>query len=526
MTLNQKRILDSIEVNQDRTFIIEGETGEDLTYGQFHGSALWFAGLLRERGIGMGDKVLICLNNSREFAAIYFACLYTGAVAVPLNTNLNRREMEHITARVRAGIFIYSSETEPAFSGTKVPESVPLRLCLFTARERARGEKPAEGALDTSAMDGGSPDIAPFEDVSEDAMFLVMHTSGTTEYPKGVAHSIASMSGNALAFIDIHSIGRDDRFYNILSMAYMAGFYNLLLLPLLAGASVVVGSAFKPSDILNFWETPMKYGVNVLWLVPTIMSMMLNLDRDERGTGYCRDKVRLVLSGTAPLAVSARKEFEEKYGKGVFENYGLSETLFISTVSAHTGVVDASVGSVLPGCELLVLGPDGGELPRGQEGELAFRGPGVMLGYLDEGGRPSGVHVPFLTGDIGYLSGRGMLFITGRKKDVIIKGGRNLSPAALENVLMEQGSIDMAAAIGVPHPVYGEDVVAVVKLKGGQSFDIVHSALQKYCAASLDPSEVPSQIFEIEEFPLSSTGKVDKNRLRKLVEGKTRQGLS
>jgi long-chain acyl-CoA synthetase len=305
-------------------------------------------------------------------------------------------------------------------------------------------------------------------------------------------------------------------------MAYMAGFYNLILLPFIAGATVVIDEAFSPQKILNFWEVPLKYNVNILWLVPTILSMLMRIDRDERAKEYCEFNIRYVLIGTAPLPTQLRKDFEEKYRVKVYENYGLSETLFVTTNSPNTPVIDGSVGRPLS-CSISIIGQEGERLAFGSEGEIMVKTPDLMRGYLDiETGEVKRVNLRelFPTGDIGYLDAEGNLFITGRKKDLIIKGGINISPQAIENVLTEHKAVEQVAVIGIEHPILCEDIAAVVKLKDGYSFEREKSSIIEHCRVNLSQNQQPSTFFEIEEFPLTSTGKIDKKRLKALVSEK------
>lgn len=494
-----KRILDITRINEKRVFILDSLSDREFTYGEFHKLVISICVNLSKHGLKKGDRVAVCLSNSAEFAAIYFAGLYSGMVIIPVNTNLNPREMEFVIRSSHAKIIIYSVSTKGYINNFLDKEALALEDII---------EDKAHGTFE------------PFAGCRAGDIFVVMYTSGTTQLPKGVAHSIEGMSNNALDFIRHTRVSTEDRFYNVLSMAYMAGFYNLILLPFFAQASVVIGKAFSVETILNFWKAPEKWKVNVLWLVPTILFMLLKLDRGSEGIDYCRKNISKVFVGTAPLPVKLRRDFEEKYGIKVYENYGLSETLFVTTNSPQFPVLDGSVGKLLSGCSLFIVDSSGQALSLAKEGEIVVKSSGMMLGYLNsQSGSVEEMKAEqgFYTGDIGYLNSEGYLFITGRKKDLIIRGGINVSPQAVENILMEHEAVQQAAVIGVADPVYGENIAAVVKLKKDYRFEEIKSLLAEYCQRNLSPTQQPYMFFEIEDFPLSSTGKISKEKLRTIL---------
>ena len=517
-------IEDIFKENRDRVFIIDSLSRETFTYREFRDLALALCRQLSDRGVEKNMRVAVCLPNCVEFAAVYFAALYSGFTVIPLNINFNLRELGFILKNCKAAAIIYSKTTESHIIGAPAGPGDLKKICLLTGFEKKRNI-PAEDSLDMERFyKCGGPSLnIPTAGTGPENVFAVMYTSGTTHLPKGVAHSVERMIRNASVFIKESGVSPDDRFYNVLSMAYMAGFYNLTLLPFLAGASVVIGDVFNPQQALNFWQTPVKYKVNTLWLVPTILSMLLKLDRGQEGADYCRQFMHRVFVGTAPLPLKLREEFEERYRVRLLENYGLSETLFISAVTPRASHAREGVGKVLPVCSVSIVDPGGNESALNAEGEITVTTPSLMLGYLDEETgdlRSVDREKRFYTGDIGHLNSAGILFISGRKKDLIIKGGINISPQAIENVLMDHEAVEKAVIVGVPHIVYGEDVSAVVKLKEGRDFTKIKPLLVEHCRNNLSPVQQPSMFFEIEEFPLSSTGKIDKKKIRNMLSEK------
>jgi long-chain acyl-CoA synthetase len=223
--------------------------------------------------------------------------------------------------------------------------------------------------------------------------------------------------------------------------------------------------------------------------------------------------------GTAPLPLTLKGEFEAAYGTPLQESYGLSETLFVSTNAPGLDYRAGSVGPALPGVALKIVGDDGAEAPRGMAGEIWVCSPFQMAGYLDfSAGQPAPPASEwFASGDIGKLDGDGWLFITDRKKDIIIRGGSNVSPRAVEDVLLAHADVEQAAVVGVPHEFYGEDVVAFVKLKNGRQESDVAPALDALCRGHMGAASVPSRIIALAEFPTGVTGKILKTRLRDLL---------
>jgi len=363
----------------------------------------------------------------------------------------------------------------------------------------------------------------PFDQATPEDTIAIVFTSGTTGRPTGVVHRIADLVNNSRLFNHRLGIGPDNRFYNVLAMAYLGGYYNLLLLPYVAGSSVVLAHAFDARAALRFWKAAEENGVNTLWLVPTIMAILMEMDRGHKGEEFCRENIRLCLAGTAPLPVKLRKNFEERYGLSVYENYGLCETLFISTNSPDLLVTDGCVGRVLRGVEVAVKDTDGKPVAYGKEGEIYVSTPYLMEGRYDletQQTSPADTDGFFPSGDIGVLTGAGDVFITGRKKDLIIRGGINISPAQIENVLYRHKAVLECATVGVFHEIYGEDIAVAVCLRKKHKLVDVRDELSSLLKAELGTIKQPAHIIEIDELPKSSTGKIQRNKVRTMLEHK------
>lgn len=512
-----QRILDILECHADRPFLIDAVNDRVFSFREFHHLASSLAVELRGRGIRRGDRIAIVLNNCVEFTMLYFACLYLGAVAVPVNPQSHKREIEFILGHSGAKMLLYSPSTKELISAELSGRDGLCPLCLLPRAEREEGCREHDSWSIDKAGQENVEVFRPFEGVSTDDLFTITFTSGTTSLPKGVAHRIDGLLQAAILFNEALDFGPADRFYHVLPMAYMAGLLNALLCPFLAGSSLVVSRAFDARLALQFWDAPIKYKVNTLWLAPTMLSVLMRIDRNLAALSYCRERIKTICVGTAPLALKLKQEFESKYGAPLFESYGLSETLFVTTNSRKVEYMPGSVGQALPTVTLKVVDESGAEVPHEKDGEIYIRVPFLMAGYLNnETLQPDASDLGewFPSGDIGHTIPDGHLFITDRKKDLIIRGGVNISPRAIEDILMKHESIDQVAVIGLPHDFYGEEVASVVKLKAGYRLDTVRPALERLCRENLSAIAVPTKFIELDEFPTSTMGKIQKAKLR------------
>jgi long-chain acyl-CoA synthetase len=511
-------IQDRIRVSGSCVFLVDVFTGREITFAEFHQEACSVAAYLHARGVRRGDRVATVVSNCTELAILYFGCLYCGATIVPINPNLALSEVQYIVANARPKcVFAGTSATQKFGDVLRDP------IALLTAQEPI--DSPAESVLFIDHLEPSSEFVAMSESHDDD-IALIVYTSGTTAKPKGLAHRIGAIVRNATAFAEAQEIDADSRFYLTLSMAYMGGIYNSLLLPFFMGASVVVDHVFDARSSFTFWEKAKKFQVNTLWLAPTVLSILLKMDRGHQGEDHCRSSVRKIFVGFAPLPAKVKSSFESRYGIRLTESYGLSEILFGTARSRPSIDQPGYVGEPLSGIRLRVCGEDGVIMPPGVESEIQVLTPDLMAGYLSEDGTLQSVDANawFATGDVGRLDDNSSLFITGRKKDLIIRGGINISPAAIEEVLLHAAHVTDAAVVSVPHEIYGEDIVAVLKLDPDTNLDSILESIMTQCKQALAPHQLPSRYIAIDEFPRTSNGKIQKVRLRELVWGKLQFG--
>jgi long-chain acyl-CoA synthetase len=364
---------------------------------------------------------------------------------------------------------------------------------------------------DEAMMAALSPAVAdtPDFDYPMGEVVAVFFTSGTTGRPKGVCHTLEGLVGNAVAFNQSQGLVSDTRLYHILPMAYMAGFLNTLLSPWLAGGTVLLGPRFRPVEALQFWQRPLAWGANTIWLTPTLAAVLVRMNRDPDIAHKVSGNMRHIFCGTAPLPIAVRLAFRSTFGCSLQESYGMSEVLLVSAQIRAEADTGSNVGRLLPGVRAAFRA-----MPERSELELVIHTPYALTSYLledgeaspllDDGGMPSG--------DVGQMEGDALI-ITGRLKDLIIRGGLNVSPVAVENVLLRESGVQEAAVVGLPHDFWGESIVACLVAETDANNATLQENLQLRCVKELGEGMRPDRYVWLDSLPRASTGKVQKHVL-------------
>ncbi|NUP21686.1 MAG: AMP-binding protein [Streptomyces sp.] len=438
---------------------------------------------LQDLGIGPGDVVALKLTNRVEFVLLLFAAWRIGATITPVNPGMTDAEV------------------------TRQLDDSGARLLVVEDGQAVVGSSVAQLPVGELYGQAVEPDRAPHQDSS--ALALLIYTSGTTGVPKGVMLDHANIDAMVDMACQALQLGPEDRCLLILPLFHVNGIVVSTLTPLLAGASVVIAGRFDPQSFFDLVEQERP---SFFSAVPTIYSMLAALPEDVRPD---TSSLRFAVCGAAPASAELLTRFEERYGFPIIEGYGLSEGTCGSTCNPVAGPRRAgTVGLPFPGQEIRILDADGAEVAPGMDGEVVIRGANVMRGYL---GRPDETARAIVdgwlhTGDVGHLDADGYLTLVGRSKDMIIRGGENIYPKEIEDVLTRDPSVLEAAVIGVPDEKWGEVVVAYVQPRPGAMVD--PAALTALCAGSLTGYKRPTSYIVVDAIPKNAVGKIDKPSLR------------
>ncbi|WP_329238802.1 class I adenylate-forming enzyme family protein [Streptomyces canus] len=438
---------------------------------------------LQDLGIGPGDVVALRLTNRVEFVVLLFAAWRLGATVTPVNPSMTDVEVDRQLQDSGARLLVVED-------GTAV---LAHEVAVLAVGELYEGT--------------AEPDQAPLLDPA--ALALLIYTSGTTGVPKGVMLDHANIDAMVEMGRLALEVGPADRCLLILPLFHVNGIVVSVLLPLLVGASVVIAGRFDPR---TFFELVERERPTFFSAVPTIYSMLAALPDGIRPD---TSSLRFGVCGAAPASAELLTRFEARYGFPLVEGYGLSEGTCGSTINPVAGPRRAgTVGFAFPGQEIRIVDSDGTEMAPGTDGEVVVRGPNVMRGYLGRPDETARVIVDgwLHTGDVGHLDAEGCLTLVGRSKDMIIRGGENIYPKEIEDVLASDPAVLEAAVIGVPDEKWGEVVVAYVQPRPGSTVD--PSALKALCARSLTGYKRPTAFFVVEAIAKNAVGKIDKASLR------------
>jgi acyl-CoA synthetase (AMP-forming)/AMP-acid ligase II len=421
------------------------------------------------KGAQQGDTVALHLPNGLALAASYLTCIMGNYRFVPISIDYTESTKQFILKQTSVKIILSDEDELLKLKPNKV--------------------------------------ITPRFALKSNAVSSIFFTSGTTGQPKGVCHSLNSLVRNVLAFNQ--ALGLDDtiRLYHCLPMTYMAGFLNSLLSPWIAGGTVLVGPRFSSREALDFWARPLKWKANTLWLTPTIASLLVRLNRNHQIASEVSSKIKTVFCGTAPLQDSIRTAFFETFGCQLQESYGMSEVLLVSTQTKEEATTKKNSGQLLPDIKITYRNVEGIN-----ESEIIIHTPYVANGYVLENKiEPLDIYNGGIkSGDLGVVHSGG-LSITGRIKDIIIRGGINISPVAVENILLQIPEIVEVAVIAEPHSFWGESITACI-VADNKSSELEYK-IQEYCVNNLNEGMRPDRYIYMEKLPRSSTGKVQKQLL-------------
>ncbi|MFJ9712872.1 class I adenylate-forming enzyme family protein [Streptomyces sp. NPDC101234] len=456
---------------------------QSLTNAQLLNRVRATARHLEDLGIRPGDVLALKLTNRVEFVLLLFAGWRLGAVITPVNPSMTDVEVSRQLDDSGAALLVLEDEAAVVTNGVAT-------LAVGELYEEAAGWN-RDPLLDSSAL------------------ALLIYTSGTTGVPKGVMLDHANIDAMAEMGRASLEVGPADRCLLILPLFHVNGIVVSILMSLLAGASVVIAGRFDPRTFFDLVE---QQRPTFFSAVPTIFNMLAALPTDVRPD---TSSLRFAVCGAAPASQELLTRFESRYGFPLVEGYGLSEGTCGSTINPIAGPRRAgTVGLPFPGQEIRIVDADGEEVNSGLDGEVIVRGANVMRGYLGRPDETARVIVDswLHTGDVGHLDADGYLTLVGRSKDMIIRGGENIYPKEIEDVLAGDPSVLEAAVIGVPDEKWGEVVVAYVQPRPGRTVDL--TSLEERCARSLTRYKRPTSFLVANAIPKNAVGKIDKASLR------------
>jgi long-chain acyl-CoA synthetase len=484
-------LIDSAARFPDRTALRFGDA--ELSYRALDSASARLASLLRGRGIEPGDRVGVMLPNVPEFVMAYYGALRAGAVVVPFNILLKDREVAYFSGDAEVKLLLaWHACAETADAGARQAGTE----CLFIT--------PGEFGRLLAGFDAepGATERRP------DDTAVIFYTSGTTGQPKGAELTNDNLLRNAAAVVELYPLSEEDVTLGGLPLFHSFGQTASLNATLHAGGCLTLIQRFEPGLAMRTID---RDHVTVFQGVPTMFSALLN--HPERQS-FDLSSLRICVSGGAAIPVEVLRGFERATGCKVLEGYGLSETSPVASSNyPDRERKPGSIGNPLPGVEMRVVDEQDRELDPGDVGEIVIRGYNVMKGYW---GRPEATAEAiregwFHSGDLGRVDGDGYFFIVDRKKDMIIRGGYNVYPREIEEVLYEHPAVREAAVVGIPHPELGEEVGAAIALQEGRSLE--PEELRDFVSDRVAAYKYPRRIWVVDELPVGPTGKILKRKI-------------
>lgn len=443
---------------------------KSISYASFWLNAEKLADKWQKAGVKQGETIVFIFPNDVSMLCCLLSCAIGGFVACPIVHNLHQDTISNMIASVNPKLIIYEKQQ---LDETLLPDKA------YNFYIGVKAAKP----------------------------FLFNFTSGLTGEPKTMCHSLDALIGSAYSFGKLSGMTASTRLYHILPMAYMAGIMNTFLAPLMAGGTIIEGPLFSPSNATDFWTRPINKQINTLSIVPSIAASLIALTRDHDTIAIVKSQITQIQCTSAPISKDIKIKFKQKFSIPLQDCYGITELggpLTFQHLEDANAFSDASIP--IPQLDISLR----------NDGELWIKSPFAMLGYyqnkkldkpVDEDGFMN-------TGDTAVFED-GKISITGRKKDIIIRGGVNVSPLRIETSLSLIPSVEDVAVVGLEHSFWGEEIVAVIVTD--QERTSVKQEIVSYAATHLAAHERPDKIVFVNALPRSFVGKVQKNYLKKLI---------
>jgi len=484
----------------DKHFLFSEADGRQFSYAEFDAAVNRTAALLVSQGVKKGDVVSLLMPNSAEYIIAYFACWKLGALAGPVNSLLKPHEVVYIISNSEAKVLLVHSDFLPTIQGIR--SDLPALRAVITFDDELQ-----------ATHDVGPAQGLPEINVNKDDEAIIIYTSGTTGKPKGCLLTHGNVIANARQIAEWLNFTEQDRLLTIMPLFHMNAVSVTTMSALYSGGSTVISPKFSASQ---FWEVISNYQITSFGSVATMLSILLTTYPDGVPEGLKTDQLRFAMCGSAPVPAEVLKRFEETFNCLVIEGYGLSESTCRSTFNPPDERRRAGSCGLPIGNEMMVVDDDDREVEEGALGEIVLRGENILKGYYKN---PDATAIAFRngwfhTGDIGYRDPDGFFYIVDRKSDMIIRGGENIYPREIDEVLYQHPSVSAAAAIGVTDPLYGEEVAAFIVLKDGAT--ATEDEVIAFCRQRLADYKCPKTVRFVKEIPKGPTGKLLKRELSRL----------
>lgn len=466
----------------------------EISYAVVEGLSRRVAGLLRASNIQPGDRVALISPNIPPMPSVYYGILRFGAVVVPLNPLLKSREVEyHLNDAGAKLAFVFEGVLGEAAKGAEASNTTVVPMDASFA-----------------ALLGEQESLEAVAEADDADTAVILYTSGTTGRPKGAELTHSNLRSNAELSRDLFSITGDDVIFGGLPFFHIFGQTCALNSCVSAGATLTILPKFDPVKALEILQ---RDKVTIFLGVPTMYIALLRTPERDK---YNVSSLRLAASGGAALPLEVLREFEASFEATLLEGYGLSETSPVVCFNQRDGIrKPGSIGTAVRGAQLRVLDPDGMDVGIGEVGELAVAGGYVMKGYWNNDAATASA-IPdgwFRTGDLARRDEDSVFFIVDRKKDMILRGGYNVYPREVEEVLYEHPAVSEAAVVGRPDELHGEEVVAVVVLKE-EAGDVGPDEIRDFVAERIAAYKYPRAVHIVDELPKGPTGKILKREIK------------
>ena len=495
-------LYEKVKARTDEIFLIcPGENTTEFTYIQLKSLIKNTYNIFRGLELKNKDRVGLIFYNSPEFLILYFSALCFGLTVVPINPDIASKEMRYIINDSNSKVIFYNNTLESKIKNIKNLDNVKLKKITsindqeFSLKSENSFEENKISIYDTA---------------------VIIYTSGTTGNPKGVILSHLNLLSDSKSISEWFHFDTKTRTLCILPLYHNNGQVTTLLAPLYQGGSTVIVQG--KVSLLSFWDLVNRYDVTWTSVMSSILSILLSMPKERKD-----QTLKAILCGGQILTRAVQKQFEDRFKTPIFEGYGLTETTSFSCINCLPAEKRkiGSIGKVLPANEMSILDENGKDVIENNVGEICIRGYNVTIGYLGlkEKNENSFRDGWFHSGDFGWKDSDGFFYFQGREDFLIIKGGENIYPAELENVLYQHPDIVECAVIGIPHKLLGEDICAFVKCKIGS--EVSETELKEFCKNNIGNFKQPQKIIiinslnDLDDIPKGPTKKILYRELKK-----------